>query len=223
MSDEPVACDAKGRANIVRQAYLGRTTVWKDDGSKRTFGKNTTQSLLMTPQSHNARWLQSLSDVELRGLVHEIGQQLLESSHLYRFHESQLECIGIRDGRDYFGLTETSTLKDMENAYRKMAKRMHPDKNGGTEHAKRQFQQLNERHTALKKRWGTGEVEPRRHDDCADEGGSILYDPTNRKSMSDAALEILRKMGTIQKSTSAMQPPPAASNVRVTSTARNSK
>jgi hypothetical protein len=207
--DEPVACDAKGRPTIVRQGFRCRTTVFLDDGTKRSFGKSTMQSLLASPQADTVRWLESLSDVELHGLVHEIGQQLVESSHLYRFNESQLECNSVKDGRGYFGLTDTSTLKDLDNAYKKMAKRMHPDKNGGTDHATRQFQLLRERYTALKKNWGKNETEgipkePRKEE--AEQGGCMFYDPSSRSSMSETALEILRKIRTIQRSTPNMQP-----------------
>merc|ERR1719235_1715850 len=54
----------------------------------------------------------------------------------------------------YFGLSCDATEKDLDNAYRKLAKQMHPDKNGGTEEAKKKFQNMKERYEALKKKRG---------------------------------------------------------------------
>ena len=39
-----------------------------------------------------------------------------------------------------FNLATDCTEKELESAYRRLAKAMHPDKNGGTEEAKEQFQ-----------------------------------------------------------------------------------
>merc|ERR1712032_985055 len=47
--------------------------------------------------------------------------------------------------------------KDLDNAYRKLAKQMHPDKNGSTESAKKQFQQMKDRYEAIKKRRNPGQ------------------------------------------------------------------
>merc|ERR1719356_1620277 len=52
----------------------------------------------------------------------------------------------------YFGLTADASDKDLDNAYRKLAKKMHPDKNGGTEEAKKRFQQMKERYEAIKRK-----------------------------------------------------------------------
>merc|ERR1719281_1042373 len=52
----------------------------------------------------------------------------------------------------YFGLTADASDKDLDNAYRKLAKQMHPDKNGGTDAAKKRFQQMKERYEAIKKK-----------------------------------------------------------------------
>lgn len=214
LSDEEVKCDEQGRPVIIRHAHLSRTTVWKDDGSKRTFGKNTLESLLSSSRADTSKWFESLSNVELHGLVHEIGQQLIETSHLYHYHESKLECLAVNDGREYFGLTETSTLKDLDIAYKRMAKQMHPDKNGGTEAAKQQFQQLSERYTGLKKTFGKGgsatvpsssAVSSSSSKPAESASSSFYYEPTDRNSLIGTALSILNRMASIQKAASYKQ------------------
>merc|ERR1712083_140286 len=70
---------------------------------------------------------------------------------------------------EYFGLSPTSAERDLDNAYRQLAKKMHPDKNGGTEEAKMRFQAMKERYEALKARRGSNieEVRNRKMDECA--------------------------------------------------------
>jgi len=90
---------------------------------------------------------------QLRGLSHEVGQRLVDGSKVY--HEGLAELDKLYDQLNYlyFGLTISSTEKDLDIAYRKLARKMHPDKNGGTEQAKRKFQHMKERYEALKKKF----------------------------------------------------------------------
>merc|ERR1712061_338345 len=57
----------------------------------------------------------------------------------------------------FFGLAEDCSEKELDNAYRKFARSMHPDKNGGTEEAKEKFQQMKERYGSLKSKRGEAE------------------------------------------------------------------
>jgi hypothetical protein len=51
-----------------------------------------------------------------------------------------------------FGLSEDMTDWDLDNAYRQLAKQIHPDKNAGTEESKENFQRMKERYDVLKAR-----------------------------------------------------------------------
>lgn len=123
-----------------------------DDGSTRVFGENTVASLTSSTASDAARWAMGLTNHQLRGLVHEVGQRLLEGSRLYHARLAQLERIGEDANYRFFGLQAGASEKDLDNAYRRLARQWHPDKNGGTEEAKRRFQNMKERYEALKKR-----------------------------------------------------------------------
>lgn len=63
--------------------------------------------------------------------------------------------------------------------YRKLAKKMHPDKNGGTESAKNRFQAMKERYEALKKKIEE-KVEKESKSEMSD-GGSGDESPKNKK------------------------------------------
>merc|ERR1712217_331561 len=62
----------------------------------------------------------------------------------------ELEHLSDSANYEYFGLSPSATERDLDNAYRQLAKKMHPDKNGGTEEAKMRFQAMKERYEALK-------------------------------------------------------------------------
>mmetsp|Transcript_79938 Transcript_79938/g.147095 ORF Transcript_79938/g.147095 Transcript_79938/m.147095 type:complete len:590 (-) Transcript_79938:147-1916(-) len=108
------------------------------------------------------KWIASLPKCHLKGFDQELRFRLsdiwTEYSKMKAEHEDYLE------NADYifFGLDKTSTLKDLERAYRKLAKLMHPDKNGGSDEAKAKFQDLKERYEKLKQKMknrGCKEVE----------------------------------------------------------------
>lgn len=98
------------------------------------------------------RWVASLPQCHLKGFDQELRIHLssmwTEYSKMKAEHEDYLE------NTDYifFGLDKASTLKDLEQAYRKLARRMHPDKNGGSDEAKSKFQDLKERYEKLKQK-----------------------------------------------------------------------
>jgi len=153
MLGEPVAYNEQGRPVIVRQVDddgQARTICQNEDGSLKVFGVNTVSSLLSSKEVDAKRWVGSLSDRQIRALVHEFGHRLVHTSRQYTAHRSELEHQAKRADYAYFGLSEGATEKDLSVAYRKMAKRMHPDKNGGTEEAKRRFQAMKERYEHLK-------------------------------------------------------------------------
>jgi len=173
---EPIAYDKWGRPSIVRQINpetgAARTIVKNDDGSHRVFGEHTVASLTGSHKDEASKWVKELSGLQLRGLLHEVGQRLLEGSRLYHGRLSQLEEIGEHLNYACFGLTADATDKELDLAYRKLAKQMHPDKNGGTEEAKRRFQFMKERYEALKRR--RSEEDDSQEDEELEHGGCLL-------------------------------------------------
>lgn len=161
---EPIAFDERGQPIILRSvdAQSGQTrhVVLNEDGTLNTFGERTVDSLLTCTETDARLWIERLSQRDLRGLVHELGQRLLRSSQLYQQQQDILENLS--DVADYklFGLSPKCTERELDNAYRRMAKKMHPDKNGGTNFAKQRFQHMKERYESLKARRGSSQVEP---------------------------------------------------------------
>lgn len=198
---EPIAFDEYGRPTIVRQINpetgAARTIVINDDGSHRVFGEHTVGSLTNSNEDESKTWIDALSCHQLRGLVHEVGQRLLEGSRLYHARLNQLEKMGEQLNYIYFGLTADASDKDLDNAYRKLAKKMHPDKNGGTEAAKKRFQQMKERYEVIKKARNQDEDDDDDGPDSApepddDDGGAKkLKDrkPTKKEKEEAAAAE----------------------------------
>lgn len=156
---DPIAFDDCGHPTIARQVDpdtgAARTIVRNLDGTQRVFGWSTVQSLITSVEDEATSWIGSLSAHQLRGLVHEVGQRLIEHSRTY--HEKKGEWQSLKERVDYmyFGLDEEATEKELDMAYRKLAKVMHPDKNGGTEEAKLRFQSMKERYEGLKERRGS--------------------------------------------------------------------
>jgi len=154
LAGQPVAYDNTGRVMIARQIHpetgKARTVVVSSDGSQQIFGETTVASLLKSNEEHMSKFMDKLSDVQMRGLVHEVGQRLLQDSGTYQAVAAEWEALTKQDNYKYFGISEFATEKELDIAYRKLAKQMHPDKNGGTEEAKRRFQQMKERYEALK-------------------------------------------------------------------------
>jgi len=160
-AQEPVAFDEGGVPIILRvvdhESGRPRHIVRNEDGTVRAFGETTVKSLIDSSDLDARKWLDGLTHRELRGLVHEVGRRLLWSSQLYHQHKDELGTMADSSDYSFFGLTPTSTERDLDNAYRRLAKQMHPDKNGGTEEAKKRFQNMKERYEGLKERRSTGE------------------------------------------------------------------
>mmetsp|Transcript_125797 Transcript_125797/g.228296 ORF Transcript_125797/g.228296 Transcript_125797/m.228296 type:complete len:534 (+) Transcript_125797:94-1695(+) len=108
------------------------------------------------------KWIASLPKCHLKGFDQELRFRL--SDIWTEYSKMKAEHADYLENADYifFGLDKTSTLKDLERAYRKLAKLMHPDKNGGSDEAKAKFQDLKERYEKLKQKMknrGCKEVE----------------------------------------------------------------
>lgn len=208
---EPVAYNSYGQPIIARQVDPdsgGRTMVLNDDGSCDVFGKQTIASLLSSTETEADGWMEVLNDYQLRGLVHEMGQRLLESSHIYQARLSQWEQLSERANLEFFGLSSGATDRELDVAYRQLSKKMHPDKNGGTEESKKRFQEMKTRYEALKKKRAEGgkEGEPEKEEqpDEQDEEQSkekddrtIEFDPTSRNSLNETAKKMLSQLGTL--------------------------
>jgi len=155
-SGECIAYDGKGRPTIVRNVDpdtgAARTFVRNEDGDHSVFGENTVASLTQATEEKAYEWAAALSQLQVRGLTHELGQRLLSQSRLYHSRLKELEKIGDVLNFQYFGLSPDATDKDIDNAYRQKARQMHPDKNGGTDEAKQRFQGMKERYEAIKRR-----------------------------------------------------------------------
>jgi len=134
-----------------------RHIVRNEDGTIKAFGDSTVASLVDSCDGDARAWVGNLTDRELRALVHDVGQRLLSHSRLYEARQAALERLADRADCAYFGVAADAPDRDLDNAYRKMAKRMHPDKNGGTEEAKKRFQQMKERYEGLKARRNKGQ------------------------------------------------------------------
>jgi len=221
-SGEAIAFDEQGRMLIVRvtQPTGERETVVRlPDGQQRTFDASSVKKMIESPQKEVAEFLENLSNAELRGLVHEVGQRLLEGSRLYHSRLAELDRLGEMSNMKFFDLDENATMRDLDNAYRKLAKKMHPDKNGGTDEAKQRFQAMKERYEALKKRLSEDNVdkegegrkneepeerEPKeenekkdKKEDSNDDAKSIEYDPSNKESMVSTVVKMAGQLKNI--------------------------
>merc|ERR1712194_200497 len=186
-NSEVVAYDNKGRPTIVRQVDeetgTGRTVVRNEDGTKSVFGESTVQSLSSSNEEKAEKWTTALTTLQLRGLVHEVGQRLLEGSRVYHQKLAELDTMGEKLNYQYFGLEADASERDIDNAYRKLARQMHPDKNGGTEEAKKKFQDMKERYEALKKKISeaAGDAADEKKDEVKEEKEKGLEDEEKEK------------------------------------------
>lgn len=119
--------------------------------------------------------LNGMSDILLRGLLKEMGERLLEKSREYIHKTKEKGLLEANEAYAYFGLRKTGcTVDKVKTAYKKLAKKMHPDKNGGTEEAKEAFQQMKSVYEQLLEEMGAGtsSKEKRRPDSSDDQGSS---------------------------------------------------
>mmetsp|Transcript_159502 Transcript_159502/g.290969 ORF Transcript_159502/g.290969 Transcript_159502/m.290969 type:complete len:863 (+) Transcript_159502:57-2645(+) len=127
-----------------------KTVVRNLNGTTKAFGCNTVTSLVENSEGEALMWMSSLTDVEVKGLLSEVSDHVSEEGLNYMSKLTEVESLRLSASYAYFGLSEDATEKDVDNAYRQLAKRMHPDKNGGTEDAKQKFQDMKSHYEALK-------------------------------------------------------------------------
>jgi len=216
---QPIAYNNHGQPIIARQVDpetgVGRTMVLNEDGSCDVFGQNTVASLLSSTEDEATQWIGGFSNFQLRGLVHEIGQRLVQSSHVYQMRLNQWNEISERANLAYFGLSQDASDKDLDTAYRQMAKRMHPDKNGGTEEAKERFQDMKKRYEALKeKREKKDPADTQQKDEAQEEDQNekeqkddktIEFDPNDRESLHETAKKMVLQLSTLEKSKAVLE------------------
>eukprot|EP00929_Paragymnodinium_shiwhaense_P076500 TRINITY_DN39347_c0_g2_i1.p1 TRINITY_DN39347_c0_g2~~TRINITY_DN39347_c0_g2_i1.p1 ORF type:complete len:1038 (-),score=240.88 TRINITY_DN39347_c0_g2_i1:126-3239(-) len=182
---EVVARDKNGKATIARKVdtdtgkFVAHTFVLNEDGSHEVYGDNTITSLVDASDRRAKDWTSKLSTHQLRGLVHEMGQRLVEQSQIYHARQKELERLKDLLNLKFFGLSEGATEKELDAAYKALAKKMHPDKNGGTEEAKQRFQHMKERYEVLKKALKEGggpEGSPKAEagDEESTQGGALM-------------------------------------------------
>jgi len=165
-----------------------QTVVHNGDGSRTAFGETSVCSLVTSCEEDVNQLIDRLNDLELQGLVHEFNQRIIETAHLYDrrqdFHDKLSELCDLA----FFGLDWGATVKDLDKAYKQLAKKMHPDRNGSTKEANDNFQEMKERYERLRKKlvayWKAREQEEARR----------LKESRPRRRMSDSGLEDLKKV-----------------------------
>lgn len=147
-----IAADDDGNPIIVRheEECQSRTIVMNKDGTQRIFGESTITSMSLRDEVDVEQWIVAMTTLQLRGLVHEFGQRVVEYSSKYHETREKVERLTVNIGRHIFNLQEGASEKDLDVAYRRLAREMHPDKNGGTEEAKERFQAMNHRYKDMK-------------------------------------------------------------------------
>jgi len=219
---ELVAVDAEGRPLIVRhtdpETGQVRTCVQNEDGTLCAFGDKAVLSMLQATEADTEVFINSLTHRQMHALTHEIGRRLVEMSRLYQAQKSKLEQMLGDVDNEYFGIFTDATEKDLDNAYRRLARTLHPDKNGGTEAAKQQFQAMKERYERLKAKHkgGTSENTMSQNGGQPTQGAErIEYDPGNRNSLDDTVWKMLRQLRSLDEGMSGvtvqlarMQTPP---------------
>jgi len=149
-----IEAEEDGRPAIVRHVDAdtgaARTVVMNEDGSQRVFGAETISSMTRRDEGDLALWFAAMTYRHLRGLVHELRERLTEASQRLSNLRTELEQLSRRQHLAFFGLDAKPSDRDLDNAYRRLARSMHPDKNGGTEEAKQSFQDMKLRYDSLK-------------------------------------------------------------------------
>jgi hypothetical protein len=150
-----IACNEQGKPVLVieKDPATGKelTVVKNFDGTHRAFGDETVNSLVSNTEDVMTSWLQSLNAMEIKGVLNVVNKHIAEGSRLYHATKQAVEQMTRAASYSYFGLPEDTAEKDLDNAYRQLAKKMHPDKNGGTEDATVKFQHMKDCYEALKR------------------------------------------------------------------------
>lgn len=153
---KPLAAEKGTGPSIVRQVNAAtgeaRTVVTDERGVQKSFGEHTVSSFMDSDEAQAREWLAGLTDPQLRGFVQEFALSLRDVFEKYELLKRQLEWFIDCAGYELFGLDRDATEQDLDRAWRRMAKMMHPDKNGGTDEAKARFQDLREKYEQLKKK-----------------------------------------------------------------------
>lgn len=158
-----VEVDEGGRPVIVRQqdsqAPGGvRTIITQQDGKCCAFGEAIVASLLAQEEAKATAWVSSMDARSLRGLVNELSERFFDAQRHLSHCKAELEEKRRKRGLSLFNLPGDCTEKDLETAYRRLARSMHPDKNGGTEEAKEQFQIMRASYEDLKEQFEQGQI-----------------------------------------------------------------
>lgn len=201
---EPIAFDDRGRPTIARvvdtQTGSSQTMVLnQEDGSITAFGDNSLASLLLSGSSDVGEFIENLTQHQLRGLVHEIGQRLVKNSQTYQCFKSEWDKLTEAQDCQFFGFSAEPTEKQLDNAYRKLARQMHPDKNGGTEEAKDRFQAMKSRYERLKEKIAAG---PKKEEIVAEadeqtdkkDTGTLAYDPNDRDNLVENTWKMISQL-----------------------------
>mmetsp|Transcript_43184 Transcript_43184/g.101524 ORF Transcript_43184/g.101524 Transcript_43184/m.101524 type:complete len:713 (-) Transcript_43184:54-2192(-) len=150
-----ISCDDSGRAKVLRQMDddgSKYTVVMNDDGTKEVYTESVVTSMACKEEDDVTQWMNDMTDLQLRGFVHEATERVVEGSQKYHARREELQKLGDKLNFAYFGLDTDATEKQLEVKYRQLAKRMHPDKNGGTDSAKEKFQNMKRRYEQLRER-----------------------------------------------------------------------
>merc|ERR1719221_966847 len=176
---------------IIRQTDPGtgsKRTIIMGEGSSRAFGKSTVLSMAGKDESEVAEWLDGMTHLHLRGLVHEVTERVVEESQQYHQRKAELANSRQHVNYAYFGLPADASEKDLDLVFRRLARQMHPDKNGGTDEAKARFQNMRTRYDQLRQqiallaRSGSG-VEQQQQQPSSEQGSS--QKPANNRDGSD--------------------------------------
>lgn len=188
------------------QFGTSRTMVFnEEDVQIALFDDQTFVKLLINEKSSEIQeYVQDLCNRGMHGLLIELEQRLVEDSRNYLKNKTESNKIIQQQAFRFFELTEESTAKEAQEAYRRSARELHPDKNGGSADAKDKFQQMKNLYEAVKKQF-KGEIleSPDKEEEDAknideDEMHDFLalieYDASERPSMERAFHRMLSDM-----------------------------
>jgi len=166
--------------NVQKQKEGGRTVfcifVAALDGVPiRAFDGDCTDFLLTAEADALRTWLDGVSNDMLPGLLTLLQHEVSSRHEILGELQKEKESYHGIDDYAYFGLSEESTDKDIDRAYRKSARELHPDKGGD----QAEFDEMRKRYEQLKSNRG-GEGEKKKE---VSEGDPLSWDPADRASM----------------------------------------
>jgi len=163
---------AFSKAHMIAPGELGkvRETVRDKDGHITALGDES-----IYDEAVMKRWVATMGAWHLKGLEQELRFRVSDIYKEYATLKGQLDDYLEDADYIFFGLDKNATLKDLEREFRRLAKLMHPDKNGGSDEAKAKFQDLKARYEALKKkiRQANGESLDEAPKEILDEGQEL--------------------------------------------------